>query len=67
MEKITNLEGVKRLALKLRNWGRWGPDDEIGTLNFITPEKIVKAAQLVSARKTEPARSFIFGRTFFSS
>ncbi|HEX4862653.1 MAG TPA: cyclase family protein [Acidimicrobiales bacterium] len=20
------------------NWGRWGPDDELGTLNYITPE-----------------------------
>lgn len=51
MKKVTNLEGVKRLALKLRNWGRWGSDDEIGTLNFITPEKIVKAAQLVKKGK----------------
>jgi kynurenine formamidase len=29
------------------NWGRWGPDDEIGTANFITPEIIVQAARLV--------------------
>jgi len=52
VDKITNLEGVKRLALKLRNWGRWGPDDELGTVNFITPEKIVKAARLVKKGKT---------------
>ncbi len=31
----------------LSNWGRWGPDDEMGTLNLITPEKRVQAAQLV--------------------
>ncbi len=24
---------------KLSNWGRWGPDDELGTPNLITPEK----------------------------
>jgi hypothetical protein len=21
------------------NWGRWGPDDEVGTVNLITPGK----------------------------
>lgn len=32
---------------RLHNWARWGPTDEIGTANFITPETIVAAAQLV--------------------
>jgi len=31
----------------LNNWGRWGKDDEIGTLNFITPAKRKQAAALV--------------------
>ena len=31
----------------LSNWGRWGPDDEIGTLNLITPEKRAQAGRLV--------------------
>ncbi len=31
----------------LKNWGRWGDDDELGCLNFITPEKRKKAAELV--------------------
>jgi kynurenine formamidase len=34
---------VKELAARVRNWGRWGPDDEIGTLNLITDD-VVKAA-----------------------
>jgi kynurenine formamidase len=29
------------------NWGRWGPDDERGTLNFITPGHVRAAARLV--------------------
>lgn len=29
------------------NWGRWGPDDERGTNNFITPAKRVTASRLV--------------------
>ena len=31
----------------LSNWGRWGPDDERGTLNLITPAKRLQAAGLV--------------------
>ena len=36
---------------KYRNWGKWGPDDELGTLNYITPQKIVEAAGLVKQGK----------------
>ena len=32
----------------LSNWGRWGEDDELGTLNLITPEKRRQAAELVT-------------------
>ncbi|HEV7710452.1 MAG TPA: cyclase family protein [Asanoa sp.] len=31
----------------LSNWGRWGPDDRLGTLNLITAETRVAAARLV--------------------
>ena len=34
---------VKELAAQVRNWGRWGADDEIGTLNLITDD-VVRAA-----------------------
>jgi len=30
-----------------KNWGRWGPDDEKGALNLITPERVSAAARLV--------------------
>jgi kynurenine formamidase len=39
------------LGKELSNWGRWGVDDEIGTLNFVTPAKRVQAAQLVKTGK----------------
>jgi len=39
-------------AETLSNWGRWGPDDQIGTLNFITPEDIVAASGLIRRGKT---------------
>src|ERR1700694_2278111 len=36
---------------KYKNWGRWGADDEIGTLNHTSPEDIVAAARLVRKGK----------------
>jgi kynurenine formamidase len=36
-----------RWRAELSNWGRWGEDDELGTLNLITPEKRRAAAALV--------------------
>ncbi len=38
---------VRDTGLRLRNWGRWGAEDERGTLNFITADAIVRAARLV--------------------
>lgn len=32
---------------EISNWGRWGRDDELGTLNLITPEQRIAAAELV--------------------
>jgi kynurenine formamidase len=34
------------------NWGRWGPDDQLGTVNLITPDKVREAAALAKAGKT---------------
>ena len=31
-------EDLEEAAESLKNWSRWGPDDEIGTLNHTTPE-----------------------------
>jgi kynurenine formamidase len=31
----------------VKNWGRWGADDELGTMNYLTPERIAAAAGLV--------------------
>lgn len=46
-----DLNHLKATAEKCKNWGRWGPDDEIGTLNFITPEAIVAAGKLIRRGK----------------
>ncbi len=41
----------QELGKELNNWGRWGDDDEMGTLNFVTPEKRIAAAKLVKTGK----------------
>jgi len=48
--KLT-MNDIRAAAERLKNWGRWGGDDEIGTLNFTTPEDVVKAARLVQKGK----------------
>lgn len=47
-----DIETVRALGQRYSNWGRWGPDDERGTLNLVTPEMITKAATLVRQGKT---------------
>ena len=42
-----SLEEFERLFESVKNWGRWGPDDQLGTMNFITPEHVRAAAGLV--------------------
>jgi kynurenine formamidase len=39
------------LAAAVRNWGRWGPDDELGTINLVTPEVRRRAAACVRTGK----------------
>jgi kynurenine formamidase len=41
-----------QLFQKVSNWGRWGPDDERGTLNYITPAHVRAAAALVRSGRS---------------
>src|SRR5687768_10654521 len=43
---LTDAE-LEAMFRRCSNTGRWGPDDERGTLNFITPQKRIAAAGLV--------------------
>src|SRR5215510_6521395 len=53
---------VQRWMKELSNWGRWGPNDQLGALNLITPEKrkramaLVKTGQVVSCRVRRRSR-----------
>ena len=43
---------IAEFFTSLSNWGRWGPNDQLGALNYITPEKRARAAGLVREGKT---------------
>jgi hypothetical protein len=45
----TDPEGeIARVAAEVRNWGRWGESDVLGTLNFLDDAKRLEAAALVT-------------------
>ena len=51
---MASMNDFRRVADDVRNWGRWGDDDELGTLNLITAEKVAEAAGLVKHGKVFP-------------
>jgi len=56
------MDNIRELAKQVSNWGRWGADDERGTVNFISPEKIRGAAACV-----KKGRVFSLGLRFDSN
>ena len=38
---------MKEMAKRVCNWGKWGKEDEIGTLNYVTPDCLIRAGKLV--------------------
>jgi kynurenine formamidase len=59
---MANLKDFRRVAAEVSNWGRWGDDDELGTLNLITAEKVAQAAAAVRHGKV-----FALGGDFSSA
>ncbi|MEU4768524.1 cyclase family protein [Actinosynnema sp. NPDC023794] len=50
-QQPVTVEDFRELGARLSNWGRWGPADQRGTTNLITPERLVAAAGLVRRGK----------------
>ena len=42
-----DIDTVRALCDRWSNWGRWGDDDQRGTLNLVQPDDVVAAAGLV--------------------
>ena len=68
MQALTRRD-IEAAADTISNWGRWGDDDQIGTLNNVAPEDIVGAAGLIRRGRVfalglslkEPIQSGLFG------
>ena len=57
--RLVTLDILEVWEEELSNWGRWGPDDQRGTLNLITPEKTRQAAALVQVGETVTLQHFV--------
>ena len=44
--RLRDRHDFERCLTELSNWGRWGTNDQLGTLNLVTPEKRKQAAAL---------------------
>ena len=49
MTEELNAQTVREWGERYSNWGRWGDDDQLGTLNFITRERVLAACSIPSA------------------
>lgn len=57
--RIEKLPSFDELPVKPGNparsaWGLWGDEDEVGTINLLTPERVAAAAKLVQSGKVFP-------------
>jgi kynurenine formamidase len=51
VERNLTQADIAKLGKQICNWGRWGADDELGTLNFVGPEELKAAGQLIKKGK----------------
>lgn len=49
VHNISNVSELLRDSPK--NWGKWGPDDEVGALNYLGPEQVLQAIGCVRSGK----------------
>ena len=40
MDIKVGLKAIEEASKKLSNWGKWGPDDHSGTLNYVKPHHV---------------------------
>lgn len=46
-DEVMDIKIVLEKSRQYRNWGQWGADDELGSGNYVTEERIAAAASLV--------------------
>lgn len=59
MTRYANKADMRALFDQVSNWGRWGAKDERGTLNYLTPGKVVAGAKAIrTGESVSCARDF---------
>ena len=51
LSKAQQVRAGQLLAGSPSNWGRWGPDDEVGSLNFLTNAEVLRGVRAVKQGK----------------
>lgn len=51
---IVDDDSLERALPALSNWGRWGADDQLGTLNFLTADTRLAAAAMIRSGRVVP-------------
>lgn len=46
------VERIEAMAERTKNWGKWGPEDQVGTLNYVTAEDVQGASKLIRKGKS---------------
>ncbi len=54
MDADNRYDAYRAIASRVNNWGRWGPEDQLGTLNFITDDVRRRGAACVRTGKAFP-------------
>lgn len=44
--RVVDVEALEAVAARYRTWGRWGPEDELGAANLLTPDTVRAALAL---------------------
>jgi kynurenine formamidase len=51
LETNITIADIEAMRQKVKNWGRWGADDEVGTMNFVAEAEILAARDCVRKGK----------------
>jgi kynurenine formamidase len=52
LKRDVTLRTIEAMAKRVKNWGKWGPNDELGTLNYVKPSDLINAGSLVRKGKS---------------
>ena len=50
--QIPSEKEIEQYLTTDNNWGRWGKDDQMGAMNFLTPEKVAFMTNFAKIKKS---------------